>query len=73
MGPDPGKPGEASDAVRTTCLSLIQEVVMQLAIAIDPAAIIPSLADEVALTGIRPSALAQGGLQPSVETAGLDA
>jgi hypothetical protein len=46
---------------------------MQLAIAIDPAAFRPSLAEKLNLTSILPNSFAQRVIQPSVETAGPDA
>ena len=69
---DPGQLGETSDAVGATGLSLIEEVVMQLAIAIDPAAFLPGLAEKRGLADIFPSPFAQRVLQPGIETTGPD-
>ena len=72
LGLDPGQPGETSDAVGATGLSLIKEVVMQLAIALDPAAFLPGLAETCGLAHIFPGPFAQRVLQPGIETTGPD-
>jgi len=46
---------------------------MQLAIAVDPAAVCPCLPQKFGLTRIFSRPLAQGGLEPSVGAAGMDA
>ena len=69
---DPCKPRKTSNAVGTTCLSLIEKVVMKLAVAIDPATFRPGIADELRLTRIFQRPLAEWILQPGVETAGSD-
>src|SRR5690606_3872751 len=56
----------------TTGLSLIEEVVMQLAVAIDPAALLPGRSDQVSLACIFQRPLAHRVLQPGVKTAGSD-
>src|SRR5690606_20275074 len=70
---DPGQLCKTGDAVDTTGLSLIEKVVMQLSIAIDPAALFPRLVEEFGLTCILPSPFAQWSLQPGIKAAGLDA
>lgn len=50
---------------------MIQQVVVQLAVAIDLATVVPGFADQMGLPGILPSPLAQRTLLPRVETAGL--
>lgn len=50
---------------------MIQQIIVQLAIAIDLAAVVPSFADQIGLPGIFPSPLAQRALLPSVVATGL--
>ena len=65
--PGPGQPG---NTVRTAALALIQQVVLQFAVAIDLAAVIPGLSDQLGLPAIFLGSLAP---LPSIEAAGLDA
>ena len=51
---DPGKPCQTCDAVRAAHLSLIEQIVMKLAIAIDLAALGPGLPDQFGLADIVP-------------------
>lgn len=50
---------------------MIQKIIVQLAIAIDLPAVLPGFADQIGLSGIFPSPLAQRALLPGIKTAGL--
>ncbi len=54
-------------------LALIHQVITQLAIAIDLAAAVPGLTDQLRLPGIVSSALAKWAVLPSIKSTGLDA
>lgn len=69
---DPCQFGQSSNAVQAAGLALIQQVVVQLAVAIDFAAFVPGLPDQCGLSDIFSCALAQRGLLPSIIAAGLD-
>lgn len=71
LRPDACQPGQSGNAVRAAGLAVIQQVIVQLAITIDLAAVVPGLPDQRRLPGIFPSPLAQRALLPSIETAGL--
>lgn len=66
---DPGKPCQTRDAVRSTYLSLIEQIVMKLAIVLDLAALFPSLKQEIALSLVLTGPFARRVLQPGVEPA----
>ena len=72
-GFDARKFAQACDAVRAASLTLIQEIVVKLAIAVDLATIRPRLPHQLGLAGIFAGALAERVLQPSIEAAGMDA
>ena len=60
LGLDPGQPGQMRNAVGTTGLALIQKVIVQLAVAINLAALLPGILDQPGLADVLPSPLAQG-------------
>lgn len=65
-GPDPCQSGQSRHPVRTAGLALIQQVVVQFAIAIDLAAILPGLAL------IFSAPFAEGLFEPGIKPAGVD-
>jgi len=72
-GHDAGQPRQACNAVRAASLALITQIVVQLAIAIHFAAVLPRSADKLGLAHIFPSPLAQRVLQPGIKAARVDA
>lgn len=66
---DPGKACQTRNPVRAARFALINEIVVQLSIAIDLAALFPSLKQEIGLPLVFTGPLAQWVLQPGVEPA----
>ena len=73
LGPDPRLFGQSGNSVRTACLALIDQVVVQLAIAVDLAAFVPGLADERDLASVVFRSIAEWIVQPTVESTRMDA
>lgn len=65
LRPDARKPGKACNTVRAAGLTLIQKIVMQLAVAVDLAAQLPGSVDERRLASIFSGPLAERRLEPS--------
>ena len=65
--------GETCCSNRVTRLALVQQVVVQLAIAVHLATIFPWLADQLGLADVVARPPAQRGLQPGIEAARADA
>ena len=72
LGLDPSLPGQAGNTVGTAGLTLIKQVVMQLAVAIDLAALLPGILNELGLAVVFLSPLAQRVLEPGIKAAGMD-
>ena len=72
-GLDAGQPRQACNAVRAASSRPDQQIVVQLAIAIHLAAVLPRSADQLGLARIFPSPLAQRVLQPGIKAARVDA
>ncbi len=70
---DTRQPGQSGNAVQAAGLTLIQQVVVQLAVAIDLTTVVPGLPDQLCLPSIFLGPRAQWALLPSIETVGLDA
>jgi len=73
LGLDAGQPVKTCNAVRAARLALIEKVVMQFAIAVDLAAVLPCPPDQLGLSGILPAPFARRALEPGVEAARMDA
>jgi hypothetical protein len=73
LGLDPRQLVQPCDAVWTTRLALIQQVIVQFAVAIHLAAVLPGFIDEFGLASIFPGPFAHRVLEPSVEAARMDA
>src|SRR5690606_29132233 len=72
LGLDPGQSGQARNAVGTTGFTLVYQVVMQLAVAIDLAALLPGVINHSGLANVFLGPFAQGALEPGIEAAGVD-
>ena len=73
LGLDPGQPGQTRNPVGTTGLALIKQVVMQLAVAIDFAALASGVLDQPGLTDVFLGPFAQWRFDPRIKAAGVDA
>ena len=65
---DPSKTGQTRNPVRAADLSLIEKVVVQLAITVDLAALFPCLQEQIGLSPVLAGSPAQRVLQPGVES-----
>ena len=71
LRPDARQPRQPGNAVGAAGLAVIQQVIVQLAVAIDLAAVVPSFADQIGLPDIFPSPLVQRALLLSIVVTGL--
>src|SRR3546814_13375475 len=72
LGFDPRQSGQACDPVRAAGLPLIPEVIVQLAIAIDLAAVLPGFFEQLCLSLIFPCPFAEWLFEPRIKPAGMN-
>src|SRR3546814_19387828 len=72
LGFDPRQSGQACDPVRAAGLPLITEVIVQLAIAIDLAAVLPGFFEELCLSLIFPCPFAEWLFETRIKPAGMN-
>jgi hypothetical protein len=73
LGFYPGNPRQAGNPIGATCLAMIEQVVVKLAVAIDLATFLPHLSERINLPLVFARTLAQWRLEPSIEAATMDA
>ena len=69
--PDARQSGQPGNAVGATGLAVIQQIIVQLAVAIDLAAVVPGPPDQLCLPSVFPSPLTQRALLPGIVATGL--
>ncbi len=70
---DAGKLRQTGNPVRADAFTLLQQVIVQLAITVNLATLVPGLVQQLGLALVSLRLLAQWGLQPSIKPARLDA